>query len=97
MSASMPETAIFLSDTVEQATKKVKNAFTGGQPTIKEQKEKGGNPDACVVYAYLFSLFDEDDASVAETCRACKSGERMCGACKNRLAEKVAAFLGMMV
>jgi len=93
MSASMPETAVFLSDTVEQATKKVKNAFTGGQPTIKEQKEKGGNPDACVVYAYLFSLFDEDDASVAETCRACKSGERMCGTCKSRLAEKVAAFL----
>lgn len=93
MSASLPETAVFLSDTREQAVKKVKNAFTGGQPTIKEQREKGGNPDVCVVYAYLYSLFDEDDASVAETYMSCKSGERMCGVCKNRLAEKVAGFL----
>ena len=93
MSASLPETAIFLSDTKQEATKKVKNAFTGGQPTIKEQKEKGGNPDVCVIFSYLFSIFDENDASVAETYRACKTGERMCGECKNRLAERVVKFL----
>jgi tryptophanyl-tRNA synthetase len=93
MSASLPETCIFLSDKPEEAVKKVKNAFTGGQPTIKEQKEKGGNPDVCVIYSYLYSLFDEDDKSVAETYRACKAGERMCGECKNQLADKAAAFL----
>jgi len=93
MSASLPETAIFLSDTKKEATKKVKNAFTGGQPTVNEQKEKGGNPDICVIYSYLFSMFDEDDASVTETYRACKSGERMCGECKEKLAERVVKFL----
>lgn len=93
MSASLPETAIFLSDTKEEAIKKVKNAFTGGQPTIREQKEKGGNPDVCVVYSYLYSLFDEDDKAVAETYASCKSGKLMCGDCKERLAAKVGAFL----
>lgn len=93
MSASLPETAIFLADSPEEAVKKVKNAFTGGQPTIKEQKEKGGNPDQCVIYSYLYSLFDDDDSSVARTYNDCRSGSLMCGTCKNRLAEKVAAFL----
>jgi len=93
MSASLPETAIFLSDTPEEAAKKVKNAFTGGQPTVKEQKEKGGKPEECVVYSYLYSLFDEDDSSVLKTYNDCRSGCIMCGTCKNRLAEKVAAFL----
>ena len=58
-----------------------------------EQKVKGGNPTACVVYSYLYGLFDEDDKSIAETYRACRTGERMCGDCKNRLAERVAKFL----
>jgi tryptophanyl-tRNA synthetase len=93
MSASMPETAIFLSDTPEEGAKKVKNAFTGGQPTVKEQREKGGQPEVCVIYSYLYSLFDEDDNSVVKTYNECKAGSLMCGTCKNRLAEKVAAFL----
>ncbi|MCQ5376447.1 MAG: tryptophan--tRNA ligase [Candidatus Methanomethylicia archaeon] len=93
MSASMPETAIFLSDTECEAIKKVKNAFTGGQPTIREQKEKGGNPDVCVIYSYLYSLFEESDAEVAETYKSCKSGGKTCGECKESLAKKVAAFL----
>jgi tryptophanyl-tRNA synthetase len=93
MSASMPETCIFLSDKPEEAVKKVKNAFTGGQPTIKEQKEKGGNPNICVIYSYLYSLFDEDDKRVEETFRACKDGKMICGECKNQLADKVASFL----
>ncbi|MCQ8892206.1 MAG: tryptophan--tRNA ligase [Candidatus Methanosuratincola sp.] len=93
MSASIPDTAIFLSDTREEAVRKVKNAFTGGQPTIREQKEKGGNPDVCVVYSYLYSLFDEDDKAVAETYASCKAGGLICGECKERLARKVAEFL----
>ncbi|MBC7120350.1 MAG: tryptophan--tRNA ligase [Candidatus Methanosuratus sp.] len=93
MSASLPDTAIFLSDTNEEAVRKVKNAFTGGQPTIREQKERGGNPDICVVYSYLYSLFDEDDRAVAETYSSCKGGGLICGECKERLARKVVAFL----
>ncbi|MDI9645020.1 MAG: tryptophan--tRNA ligase [Candidatus Verstraetearchaeota archaeon] len=93
MSASLPDTAIFLSDTTKEATRKVKNAFTGGQPTIREQKEKGGNPDVCVVYSYLYSLFDEDDKAVSETYESCKGGGLVCGDCKERLAEKVGKFL----
>ena len=53
----------------------------------------GGNPDICVIYSYLYSLFEEDDNSVEEMYRACKDGERICGECKSQLADKVAAFL----
>jgi len=93
MSASMPETAIFLSDSPEEGAKKIRNAFTGGQPTIREQKEKGGNPDVCVIYSYLYSLFDEDDKAVVETYNSCRSGCLFCGTCKDRLAGMVKRFL----
>lgn len=93
MSASLPETCIFLSDPPEEAKKKVRNAFTGGQPTVREQREKGGKPEVCVVYWYLHDLFEEDDKIVNETYEACKQGNRICGECKEVLAEKVAAFL----
>ncbi len=93
MSASIPETCIFLSDTEAEARSKIKDAFTGGQPTIREQKEKGGDPGVCIVYNYLFSLFEEEDTKVAEICNLCRTGGIMCGECKRMLAEKVASFL----
>ncbi|MCR4368304.1 MAG: hypothetical protein NUV67_00155, partial [archaeon] len=42
MSASHPETAIFLDDELGLVEKKIKRAFSGGQPTIDEHREKGG-------------------------------------------------------
>lgn len=53
MSSSEPDTAIFLSDAPKEARRKIMRAFTGGQPTIKEQREKGGNPDICKVCEML--------------------------------------------
>jgi len=93
MSASMPETAIFTIDPPEVARKKIMRAFTGGQPTIKEQREKGGNPTICSIYAYYFFLFEEDDQKLLELEQNCRSGGLVCGDCKARLAKVIGSFL----
>lgn len=93
MSASEPETCIFTTDTPEQIEKKVWNAFTGGKPTVQEQKKLGGNPDICTVYQYFLYLFEEDDEKLRMLTEECRSGETICGQCKTVLAEKVTKFL----
>ena len=93
MSASQPETCIFTTDSSEVATKKIMNAFTGGRPTVKEQREKGGKPEICSVYQYFYFLFEEDDKKLEQIHSKCESGERICGDCKKELAEKVIKFL----
>jgi tryptophanyl-tRNA synthetase len=93
MSASLPETSIFTTDSPEEARMKIANAFTGGRTTVKEQKELGGVPDICAVYQYSFYLFEEDDQRALELRQECMRGARACGECKNELADKVAQFL----
>ncbi|MDH5438133.1 MAG: tryptophan--tRNA ligase [Candidatus Bathyarchaeota archaeon] len=93
MSASLPETCIFTTDPPEVAEKKIWNAFTGGKPTEREQKEYGGDPFVCTIYYYFYYLFEESDQKIAELERECKSGEIICGDCKKILAEKVKKFL----
>ncbi len=93
MSASEPETCIFTTDTPEQIEKKVWSAFTGGKPTVQEQKKLGGNPDICTVYQYFLYLFEEDDEQLRMLTEECRSGETICGQCKTVLAEKVTKFL----
>jgi tryptophanyl-tRNA synthetase len=93
MSASQPETCIFTTDSPEVATRKIMNAFTGGRPTVKEQREKGGKPEVCSVYQYFYFLFEEDDKKLEQIRSECESGERICGDCKKELAEKVVKFL----
>ncbi|MCX8175797.1 MAG: tryptophan--tRNA ligase [Candidatus Bathyarchaeota archaeon] len=93
MSASEPETCIFVVDPPEVAKRKVFNAFTGGQPTVAEQKKLGGSPEVCSVYHYLYWFFEQDDSKIKRIWYDCKSGGVLCGDCKSLLADKVEAFL----
>jgi len=93
MSSSMPETAIFTKDPPEVAEKKVMAAFTGGQATAKEQREKGGDPTICSIYAYAYFLFEDDDAKLIGLENECRSGALACGDCKARLAKVISRFL----
>ena len=93
MSASQPETAIFTTDKPEVAEAKIMQAYTGGQPTVREQKAKGGNPDVCPVYQYYLFLFETDDAKLRERYLNCRSGSLLCGDCKETLAKRVSSFL----
>jgi tryptophanyl-tRNA synthetase len=93
MSASEPETCIFTTDTPETIKKKIWNAFTGGKPTVREQRKLGGEPDICTIYHYFLYLFEESDEKLAELVRKCKQGEVVCGDCKALLTERVTSFL----
>ena len=94
MSASKPETAIYLTDSPEDVEKKVwKFTLTGGRPTLKEQREKGGEPEKCVVFKWLEIFFEEDDKKLKERYYACKNGELTCGECKRYLISKIQEFL----
>jgi tryptophanyl-tRNA synthetase len=93
MSASIPETSIFTTDSPELARTKIANAFTGGRTTVQEQSDRGGVPDICAVYQYSFYLFEQDDKRAVELREECLRGARACGECKNELADKVVQFL----
>jgi len=93
MSSSQPETAIYTIDAPDVAAEKVIGAFAGGRATVKEQRELGGDPSICTIYAYYYFLFEEDDERLADLEQECRSGAIVCGECKARLAEVVKSFL----
>lgn len=93
MSSSKPDSAVFLTDTPEQAKKKLMSAKTGGGVTVEDHKRDGGNPDVCVVYEMLQFHLVEDDAHLEEIYSGCKAGERLCGHCKKEAVELISVFL----
>ncbi len=93
MSASIPESSIFTTDTEAAAHRKIKNAFTGGRATVEEQRRLGANPTICPIFNFYEYIFDPDDAHLAGVERTCKSGARLCGECKQELWGFVRPFL----
>ncbi len=96
MSSSKPESAIFLTDTPDEARKKIMHAKTGGAVTLAQQKEEGGNPDDCMIYELFLYHLIKDDEELQEIYSTCRNGERMCGQCKKQAAEKMSLFLEEM-
>ncbi|KAI2643172.1 tryptophanyl-tRNA synthetase [Xylaria nigripes] len=96
MSASIDTSAIFMKDTPNQIKNKInKYAFSGGQETAEEQREKGGNPDVDVAYQYL-QFFMDDDEELAKLGQEYREGKLMTGElkaiCIKHLQEYVSAF-----
>nr|POE99134.1 tryptophan--trna ligase, cytoplasmic [Quercus suber] len=93
MSASDPNSAIFMSDTPNQIKNKInRHAFSGGQETLEEQRKLGGNPDVDVAYTYL-SYFLEDDAELADLAAKYRSGELLTGEMKQRCISELQKFV----
>jgi tryptophanyl-tRNA synthetase len=93
MSASEPETCIFTIDPPEVVKRKVWNAFTGGKPTVAEQRKMGGDPSICTIFQYFLFMFEEDDEKLDEREKKCKAGEILCGECKTELTDRINSFL----
>ncbi|CAR26297.1 hypothetical protein ZYGR_0H01060 [Zygosaccharomyces rouxii] len=82
MSASDDTSAIFMTDTPKQIQKKInKYAFSGGQVSMEQHRELGGNPDIDVAYQYL-SFFKDDDELLARLAKDYKSGDLLSGEMK---------------
>ena len=94
MSSSDPLSYIALTDTPEEAERKIrKYAFSGGQPTIEEHRKKGGNPDIDVSYQYLKMFFEPDDKKLQQIYEDYKSGKMLTSELKEILIEKISKFL----
>ncbi len=94
MSASISETAIYLSDDEKTVKNKImKYAFSGGQVTIEEHRKFGGNPDIDVAYQWLSILFEEDDKKLNQIYNDYKSGKLLTGELKSILINKINIFL----
>jgi tryptophanyl-tRNA synthetase len=93
MSASEEETAIYTTDTPKQVEEKIKKyAFSGGQPTVKEHREKGGNPDIDISYQWL-TFFEPDDEKLEKIYYDYKSGSLLTSELKQILIDKLNSFL----
>ncbi|GFX76140.1 tryptophan--tRNA ligase, cytoplasmic [Trichonephila clavipes] len=85
MSASDPNSSIFLSDTPNQIKNKInKYAFSGGGATIEEHREKGGNCDIDISFQYL-RFFLEDDEKLEQIRKDYTGGELLTGFLKKEL------------
>jgi tryptophanyl-tRNA synthetase len=74
MSSSIPSSAIFTTDSPREVERKImRYAFSGGQKTMEEHKQKGGNPDIDISYSYL-TFFEKDDAKLEKIYNDYKSG-----------------------
>ena len=93
MSASNPNSAIFMSDTEKQIKNKInKHAFSGGQETLELHREKGGNPDIDVPYQYL-SYFEDDDEKLDKMADAYRKGEMLTGEMKKECIDMMTAYV----
>jgi tryptophanyl-tRNA synthetase len=93
MSASQPESAVFLTDDPKTVRKKIWQAFSGGQPTVELHRKLGGNPDVDVAYQWLYYFFEEDDSRMEQIRQDYVSGKLLTGELKEILNEKVQRFL----
>ena len=93
MSSSMPETTIFLNDSMKTIEKKIKSSFSGGQPTVEEHRKKGGNPDIDVAYQYLRYFFEENDNELEKIREEYVSGKLLTGEIKSICIEKADSWM----
>lgn len=93
MSASVPSSAIFVTDDEKTARAAVMNSVTGGRATVEEQRKYGANPDICPIYFHYANFFEMDEGHLKVVEETCRSGARLCGDCKAELADKVVSFL----
>jgi tryptophanyl-tRNA synthetase len=94
MSASDPNSAIFMSDAPNQIKNKInRHAFSGGRESLEEHRRLGGNPDVDVAYTYL-SYFLESDEELADLEERYRSGEMLTGEMKKRCIDELQKFVG---
>ncbi|MEM3341260.1 MAG: tryptophan--tRNA ligase [Thermoplasmata archaeon] len=93
MSSSRPATSIFLTDTAEEAKKKIMASKTGGRESIEMQRKLGGEYQKCPVYELFVYHFVPDDEELNRITVSCSEGKRLCGECKKEACSLALEFL----
>jgi tryptophanyl-tRNA synthetase len=85
---------IFLDDDEKTVKDKInKNAFSGGQKTLEEHREKGGKTKIDVCFQYLKMFFEQDDEKLEQIKQDYESGKMLTGELKKYTIEKINKFL----
>lgn len=92
MSASEPDTAIFLDDPIESMTVKIKHAFSGGRESLELHRKHGGNPEVDKSYEIL-RLHHPDAKLVEHIYTEYKSGRMTTGELKQITIDFLSEFL----
>ncbi len=92
MSKRFPMSYFSMNETEKSIEVKIKNAFTGGRDTAKEQRKLGGRPEICRVFDLFTALFEPSDTALKERENACRKGELLCGPCKKDLLHAIFEF-----
>jgi len=93
MSASQPESAIYLHEDEKSVRKKIWKAYSGGQPTLELHRKLGGKPEVDVAFQWLYYFFEPDDIKLRKIEEDYRSGRLLTGELKLILTEKVLSFL----
>ncbi|GKV33220.1 hypothetical protein SLEP1_g41750 [Rubroshorea leprosula] len=87
MSASDPNSAIYVTDSAKDIKNKInKHAFTGGQESIEKHRKYGANLEVDIPIKYL-NFFLEDDAELEHIKKEYGAGHMLTGEVKKRLIE----------
>lgn len=94
MSSSDSSSFIAMTDSPKDVERKIrKYAFSGGRDTVKEHKEKGGDPDKDVSFQYLKMFFEPNDKKLAEIEKKYRKGEMLTSELKEIVIKKINVFL----
>ncbi|CAI5962331.1 unnamed protein product [Closterium sp. NIES-64] len=93
MSASDPNSAVFVTDSPKEIKNKINRyAFSGGGATIEEHRAKGANLEVDVPVKYL-SFFLDDDIELEHIKTEYGAGRMLTGEVKGRLVEVLTAMV----
>ncbi len=93
MSSSDPKSYIALTDSVEDAKKKIDKAKTGGKQTLEKHREEGADISEDPVYEMLAFHLIDDDLKLKEIRDQYSSGEMLSGELKQVAKEEIEKFL----
>ncbi len=93
MSSSKPDTTIFMDDSIDIMSKKVKKAYSGGQNTVEEHRRLGGDSEKDVAFQYLKFFFEKDDNTLDSIKKDYESGKILAGEMKNICIENATTWL----
>ncbi|KAF2285009.1 hypothetical protein GH714_034691 [Hevea brasiliensis] len=87
MSASDPNSAIYVTDSAKEIKNKInKHAFSGGQDSLEKHRKYGANLEVDIPIKYL-NFFLEDDDELEHIKKEYAAGRMLTGEAKKRLAE----------
>jgi len=93
MSASDPNSSIYMSDKPAQIKTKInKHGFSGGQETEDEHRRLGGDTEVDVSYKYL-SFFSDDDDELEQIGKDYRAGSLLTGQLKAKCIELLQRFV----